>query len=133
MIKEEIKQFILDVFNKTIGNIENVTPEICARYFSQDYIQYVDGRALTFNEFVAHMNTLKKVMTSIKIDFKHILIDGNKVATLHIVNGIKKNGDKVKAQVNAIIEIRDKKIVMCDELTHILEGNKSDHDLGSRY
>lgn len=36
------------------------------------------------------------------------------------------------AQVNALMQIEDGKIVLCDELTHIIHGDASDKDLGSR-
>lgn len=133
MTQDELKQFVLEVFNNTIGNINNVNKEICAKYFSEDYIQYVDGKTLTFHGFVNHMNALKDVMSSITITFKHMLVDDDKVATVHIVDGMKRDGQAIKAQVNAVFQIRDKKIVMCNELTHILEGEKSDQDLGSRH
>ena len=78
------------------------------------------------------MRALKRVMKSLKVTFRYLIAEGDKVATVHIVEGEKTNGTKIKAQVNAVSQIRDGKVVHCDELTHLYQGDKEDKDLGSR-
>lgn len=132
MTPNEIKKFIQEAFLNVIEDM-NATEETYTKYFSKDYIQYVDGKKLTYADFVAHMKAQKSVMKSAKITFKHMLVEGDKIATVHLVYGIKKDGSVIEAQVNALFQIKNSKIVLCDELTHLIKGEKSDKDLGSRY
>lgn len=132
MTTTKIKQFIQETFLNVIENM-NATEKTYAKYFSKDYIQYVDGKKLNYSDFVTHMKAQKSVMKSIKVTFKHIVAEGDKLATIHIVNGIKKDGSRIEAQVNALFQIKNNKIILCDELTHLIKGEKSDRDLGSRH
>ncbi len=125
------KQFIRNVFSNVVENM-HATEATYATYFSKTYVQYVDGEKLNYADFVAHMKAQKNVMQSVKITVKHIVVEGDKVATIHVIDGVKKNKTRVKAQVNALFQIKDGKIILCDELTHLIAGEKSDKDLGSR-
>lgn len=131
MTPVETKQWIRDLFLNVLEN-PGATEATYAQYFSPDYVQHVDGKTLHFNDFVAHMKALKATMETILVTFDHILVDGDKVCTVHRVNGVKKNGVEIEAKVIALFQIKDKKIILCDELTRIVKGEKSDSDLGSR-
>src|SRR5579862_8411692 len=99
MTPTETKKFIRETFMSVLENM-NATEEIYSKYFSKDYIQYVNGKTLNYNDFVAHMKTLKAVMKSIKVSFKHIIVEDDKVVTIHLIDGIKKDGGIIEAQVN---------------------------------
>ena len=62
-----------------------------------------------------------------------MIVEEDHVATIHIVDAIKNNDEIIKVQVNALMQIKDKKIILCDELTYLIRGEKSDKDLGSRH
>ena len=62
-----------------------------------------------------------------------MLQEGNKVSTVHYVEAIKHDGNKVEAKVMALFQFEDDKIIQCDELTLITVGSKEDRDLGSRH
>lgn len=132
LTSNETKIFVQEVFSNTIENMD-ATEETYAKYFSKDYVQYVDGKTLRYNDFVAHMKTQKSILKLAKVTFKYMLVEGDTVATIHFVHGLKKDGGIIEAQVNALFRIKDKKIVLCDELTHLIKGEKSDRDLGSRH
>lgn len=132
MTSNEIKNFIQQVFQQAVEDM-NATEVTYSKYFSKDYIQHVDGKKLTYSDFVAHMKTLKSVMKSIKVTFKYLLAEGDKVATVHLIDGVKKDGSIVRAQVNALFQISANKIVLCDELTRLIQGDESDEDLSSRH
>lgn len=125
--KQLIKNMFHDVFEDT--NASEITYE---KYFSKDYVQYVDGKTLNYDDFVNHMRALKSALKSAKITFKYIVGEGDKVATIHIAQGIKKNGGTVETQVNAFFQIKNNKIILCDELTRLIKGEETDKDLGSR-
>lgn len=66
----------------------DATEKTYSKYFSKYYQQYVNGKKLNYDAFVAHMKDQKNVMQSIKITFKYIVVDEDNVATVHIINGI---------------------------------------------
>lgn len=130
MSPSEMKEFIREVFTNVMENMQ-ATEETYAKYFSKDYVQYVDGKTLNYNQFVAHMKKQKEVFKSAKITFKYIIVEGDKIATIHVGNAVKKDGGIVEAQLNAVFQVKDGKLVLCDELSHLIKGEKSDSDLGS--
>lgn len=132
MPSKDLKAWIKEVFANVVENM-NPVESTYSKYFSEDYVQYVDGKTLTYEDFVAHMKAQKAVMRSVTITFKQIVVEGNRIATIHYAEGIKKDGSEIKAQVNAVFEVENGKIISCDELTRLIKGDKSDKDLGSRY
>ena len=131
MTPDESKEFIQEVFRNVIEN-RNANEEIYSQYFSPNYTQYVDGKILNYTDFVSHMTAQKTVIASAKVNFKYIISEGDKIATVHTVEAVKHNGNLIEAQVNALFQIENRKILSCDELTHLIKGEKSDRDLGSR-
>lgn len=51
---------------------------------------------------------------------------------LQLIQTIKRDGNEAPAQVNAIFQIKDGKIIECDELIFLINGTAADRDLGSR-
>jgi hypothetical protein len=108
------------------------TEEDFARYHTKDYIQHVDGKVLNFEQYVVHRKALQKTVKSVQVVFHDMIVSGNKVVTRHTAHAKKNDGKQIELQVIAIFEVRDGKIASCHELTHLLKGEKSDRDLGSR-
>ncbi len=131
MSPKEMKKFIQEVFINLIEN-RDADEKTYAKYFSKDYIQYVDGKVLDYDHFVKHMKALADTIKSAKVTFKHIVSENDKVATIHRVNAVKHDGSQIEVQVNALFQIKNNKIILCDELTYLIQGEKSDKDLASR-
>lgn len=124
------KQIIQDALTNVVENM-NLSEKTISKYFSTDYKQYVDGKFLNYNDFISHMIKQKSLLSSAKVTIKQIIVEKNKVSTIHIVDAIKKDGGVVKVQVNAFYILKNNKIILVDELTHVINGEKSDKDLGS--
>lgn len=116
---------------KVSTNLEATEADF-ARYHSKDYIQYVDGKVLNYENYVTHRKALQKTIKSLKVVFHDLIIQGNKVVTRHTAYGVKKDNKEIELQVIAIFEIQDGKIISCHELTHLAKGERPDRDLGSR-
>lgn len=116
MLSNDVKQFVKNALVDVVESM-SVAEETYVKYFSKQYVQHVDGKTLDYSQLIAHMNAQKSILKSAKITFKHFIAEGNKVSSAHIVDAVKKNGGIIKAQVNALIELKDGKIVLCDELT----------------
>ncbi len=131
MTPDEVRQFLKEAFAAIIENMA-AGEEDYAQYFSPDYVQHVDGKVLDYDGFVAHMAKQKSVLESTRVTFKRIIVEGDQAATVHMIHAVKKDGGVVEGQVNAFWQIKDRKIVLCDELTHMISGDEADRDLGSR-
>jgi limonene-1,2-epoxide hydrolase len=125
------KELVLNAFRNVLEN-PNATLCDLEKYFSVEYKQSVDGKALDYSAFTEHFIALTKAVRSFNVDVRDIMSEGNRVFTHHVVHMIKNNGDEVVMKVLALFDVEDGKIIACDELTHILKGNSEDHDLGSR-
>lgn len=124
------KNFIERVFKEVIEDL-NANEKTISQYFSPDYIQQVDGHRLNYEDFVQHMIVQKSLMNSIMVSIERCIIEGNAICTVHRVDAIKKNGEKIAVKVIAYFEVENKKIRLCDELTHLLEGDKKNQNIGS--
>ncbi|HGV3502217.1 nuclear transport factor 2 family protein [Providencia rettgeri] len=122
-----VKQALDSVLGTQIGSLS-----VIEQFFSRDYIQIVDGKEIGFDEFVAHMKVLEEATESITITIKSIAEGDNCVHTQHIAKAMKKDGSYSEYEVFACFTILDNKIVRCEELTRMTQGNKHDSDLGSR-
>jgi ketosteroid isomerase-like protein len=124
------RNFIEKVFKEVIENID-ADEKTISQYFSPDYIQHVDGYKLNYENFVQHMMVQKSLLTYAKITIEHCVIEGNAICTVHKVDAIKKNGNKIAIKVIAYFEIEAGKIILCDELTFLLNGEDEDQNIGS--
>lgn len=125
--RQLVRQALDSVLGKQIGSIP-----VIEQFFSRNYIQVVDGKEIDFDEFVAHMKVLKEATESITITIKSIAEGDHSVHTQHFAKALKKDGSYSEYEVFACFTILDNKIVRCEELTRMIQGGKSDRDLGSR-
>ena len=124
------QNFIERVFKDVIEDL-TADENVIAKYFSPSYIQYVDGETLDYKQFIDHMKYQKSILSSVKVSIESCCCEENKICTAHIVDAMKKNGDRVSIKVIAIFETKEGKIVLCDELTHLIKGAPEDQNIGS--
>lgn len=132
MTTEDRKKYIRTMFAEVLEN-QNASIETYEKYFAKDYIQHVDGKTINYAQFVAHMTALKSSVQNIRVDFKRIIAENNNIISIHHVHATKQDGNQIEAKVIAHFQLRDDKIILCDELTHLLKGEHADKDLGSRH
>lgn len=128
--ENSMKDFIEKTFEDVIENMQ-ADEEIISQYFSTDYIQYVDGHMLDYPGFIQHMKKQKTLINSAKVTIDHCVAEKNKICTIHRVDIDKKNNEKISVKVIAYFEIENGKIILCDELTKLLQGGEEDHNIGS--
>lgn len=127
---EKNKALIKSSFSALFDKLED-NEEVVSQFFDKDYKQIVDGKELDYQGFIQHIKVLFSRLKSCRIEFEHIVAEGDKVCTIHYPIAVNKNGSAIKVQVNALFQIRDNKIILCHELTHLLEGEEKDRNLGS--
>jgi len=104
-----------------------------AQYFAPNYQQTVNGLELDYAEFVTHVAKLKKDTKNRRITILACAAEGEHVFTHHQVNADKTNGESVMFEVIANFTLTEGKIVRCQELTRMIQGQAQDEDLGSRH
>lgn len=125
-----MEDFIKALFRDTIEN-KNYDEKLIDKYFSEDYVQMVDDQTLDFDTFKKHIRKLKDKLQQADVQFSNIASNETSVFTKHYVNSILKNGETVKHKVFAEFQIKNGKVIQCDEMTLLIEGNKSESNLGS--
>lgn len=127
------KKALLQEMFKSVFEKDEFDLALVHKYFHSDYEQFVDGKSLNRDDFIEHMKALKSALKDVSITFKHLVAEGNAVYSLHIAEGTKPDGRRIKAQVNAYFQFEGNQLIFCDELTHMIEGEEADRDLGSRH
>ncbi|MDR6545161.1 putative SnoaL-like aldol condensation-catalyzing enzyme [Chryseobacterium rhizosphaerae] len=125
-----MKHFIQQVFSEVLEN-PVFDQSAIEKYFSKQYVQFVDHAQLDYNEFVLHIKKLKEKVAEQKLEIINSAENGNTIFIKHIATSVLKDGSTVLHKVLAEFTIQDGKIIQCDELTFLLEGNHSAKRLGS--
>jgi hypothetical protein len=128
MTDKQLIKDMLNVFADTTKSIEEL-----AKYFSPNFIQVSDGHSLGYKDFLVHVGELRNVMKSINFKIEQIASENGLVATHHIATGIKQNGKTVKTEFFAFFTLKDNKIVNCQEVSRMLQGENEDKDLSYRH
>lgn len=131
MNSAQARQFLTQVFHSLFDPA--VSAEETGRYFAPGYQQHADGKVLDHAMFVEHARILKSTLQSASVSFGNIVAGDDALASWHIVEAIKHNGQRLRVKVIALYELEDGLIARVDELTHLLAGEESDRDLGSRH
>lgn len=121
---KQIVEKMFQVFADTHSNLTNFS-----NYLSSNYIQNADGHTINYQGFLAHVQGLHSAMKSIHFTFEQIVAEGDIVATHHIANGIKKNGQRVKTEFFSFFTVKNHKITECQEVSRMIEGTSEDQDL----
>ncbi|WP_154836940.1 nuclear transport factor 2 family protein [Staphylococcus sp. Marseille-Q1834] len=118
MNKESLKVTIEQLYEDILINLD--TKKINS-YFAPNYIQTTDHQTSNINEFTAHLEKLKEIVSTLSIDsFKTMLIDEtqNIVFLRYDVVVEKKDGFIGKIEVYAEFTFNENgKVVSCNELT----------------
>ena len=123
--KEILRKAFNEVFESSSANEESI-----AKFFDEKYQQWVDGNELDFKGFAKHVQSQKHRVEHVSFDFKSMVAEGDKVATIHHINAITKEGDSVKGRVCAQFTFSNGKIIRCEELTFFDQVKDKDKDLG---
>lgn len=118
MSPTESKQWIQEALHYGF----NMQTQDYTKYMSTDYIEHIDGKVFNFQQWLHHMKSLKSLMKSYELTFDEIVTEGNKIATSYVVHATKKDDSKIDIRILAIFKLKNKKMVYCDELTHIIKG-----------
>ncbi|MFW5393018.1 nuclear transport factor 2 family protein [Yersinia sp. 2544 StPb PI] len=130
MNSQQAKQFLQQVFTALVDS--SYSTQDVAAFFSTDYQQQADGNQLDYEAFIRHVQVLKSTLASGTITLEKVMSDGDQIASVHLVDVVKKSGQRVLMKVIAFYRIEHGLIQCVEELTHLIHGETQDRDLGSR-
>lgn len=125
-----LKAFLREAFTRVMEDLEPVDSAY-GSYFARDYVQHADGRTLDFDRFVAHLKARKQDLRSLTVRFEQMIVEDDRIATIHVARAIHKDGHPVEARVHAVFQVRGGRIVQCEELTRQLQGEPAEVSPGS--
>ncbi|MEM9634768.1 MAG: nuclear transport factor 2 family protein [Pseudomonadota bacterium] len=128
---EAARAFLVEAF-ADLFDPNNDALDTAKKYMTPDYLQLVDGAMLDFEGFVNHLEVLHSSLSRAEFTFETVIASGNTISDIHIVDAVKKDGSTLRTKVIAFYHMRGEQIEKIDELTHMLEGDIEDGDLGSR-
>jgi len=99
-------------------------------YFSPQYVQVVNNTVLDFEGFKQHIKKLKEVVDTIRLEILQTGVGKDCVFTKHKVEVILKDQSAHTYKVMAEFVFHEGKIIRCEELTYLVEGEAS-YNLGA--
>ena len=109
----------------------NDNDALISEFFTEDYVQWVDGKQIDRKGFQQHLTALKAKVESCDFQFLSLFSQDNQVHSTHIVTAYKRNKQTSRIKVIANITFREGRICACEELTYVLVGANTDHNLGA--
>ncbi|CAM4518145.1 hypothetical protein P4H94_15150 [Paenibacillus macerans] len=131
MTNEEARQKVQQVMEALFD--PNVTAEEVGSYFNPRYVQDANGVVLDHKGFVDHARALKSTLKSGKVRIDKMFVDGQVMVSVHYVDAVKQDDSQLTMKVIACFEVDENGLfINTDELTHLVQGDAADRDLGSR-
>lgn len=124
-------QSVIDALQEIICSPEHDEQKI-AQYFAADYRQIVDGKSLSYDDFINHMSALKAQTQKMHLTVKAAVGEGDTVFTQHYVKVEKNETEWSEFEVFARFTLLAGKIHRCEEVTRMIHGVSEDSDFGSR-
>ncbi|MEM6890754.1 MAG: hypothetical protein AAF636_21865 [Pseudomonadota bacterium] len=125
--RESLAEAFADLFGP--NNDALVTAK---KYMTPDYTQCVDGVVLDFEGFVKHLKTLQSTFRMVDFTFEKVVASGTTILDIHIVDAVKKGRVDNPDEGHSVPSYAWEQIERIDELTHLIEGDAEDRNLGSR-
>ncbi|PTS98553.1 nuclear transport factor 2 family protein [Pedobacter sp. HMWF019] len=126
--KAIFKELFQDMFANQVYN-----ESVISHYFTPEYRQEVDGKILIYEQFCKHIMVQKEVVASMTFEFQTLIEERNILFSNHIATIKMKNGENLEIRIIGEFHFINGKINYCNELTHMISGDSSNKDLGSRH
>lgn len=123
--REFLENMVKDCFIEPSASIR----EVASRYMSLDFSQTTDGKSITRDEQIAHMEYLQENIASLEFNIQQVVYDGEWLAERHIGRATFKNGRRVESEVSTFFRIIEGKITETHEVTRPMTGNENDRGI----
>ena len=106
-------------------------PDQIPALFTDDYVQTTNGSTSDRKEFEAHIRHVAHVVQSLDFEVLAVVQQGNNFADRHLVHLVYQDGRRAAIEVFLFGEVFEGRLRRVHEVTRVLSGDKSLHDLGT--
>ncbi|QQE78333.1 nuclear transport factor 2 family protein [Alicyclobacillus sp. SO9] len=103
--------------------------KVADNYMAQNYTQTTDGKSVTRDEQIAHLEYVQEHMLSMEFNIQQVVYDGEWLAERHIGKSVFNDGRTVESEVSTFFRIVDGKIVETHEITRPMSNDESDRSI----
>lgn len=126
---DRMEKLVREMLHQIIEN-KVYDEQLIATYFSPQYVQVVNDTVLDFEGFKQHIKKLKEVVHTIRLEILQTGEGKDCVFTKHKVEVLLKDQSTHTYKVMAEFLFQEGKIIRCEELTYLVEGEAS-YNLGA--
>ncbi|MBL7481403.1 nuclear transport factor 2 family protein [Legionella bononiensis] len=114
---------------ESVYDPRNDVSTVIKQYFHPNYTQCINGVEMSYDDYISHVKEQKQNMQINKIDYKHVLEDGDEVFALYYPRGTNNEGLLVEAEVIAYFRFEEQKLNRIHGQVRLIVGNLSDVDM----
>jgi len=130
--------YLRHIFTAVVCDTSPNSIAVVEKYFAENFVQHVDGKTLTYDDFVQHMKAQKsKIEPSVTITW-HELHASKHDSVVHIISHhsvsatMKSDSSPIEGSVVMLAKINEEgKIFQVNEHSHISKGSVAAQDIGS--
>lgn len=96
------------------------------KYLTLDAVHVADGKPVSREEHIHHLEYLQKNIASISFDIQQVAFDGEWLAERHVGRTILKDGKEFDSEVAVFFHLKGGKVDRSFEITRPLSGDEAD-------
>jgi hypothetical protein len=100
-----------------------------SKYVASNLTAHVDGKTFGYQQWVAHVQTVKAATKSMRVSYKAIAAERDIVSVNYVIHLVKPDGSELDLQVLEMFWLHNGKIVYVDMFSRVVSGNAADAGL----
>lgn len=100
-----------------------------SKYVASNLSAHVDGKTFDYQQWVAHMQTVKAATKSMRVSYKAMAAERDIVSVNYVIHLVKPDGSELDLQVLEMFWLHNGKIVYVDMFSRVVNGNAADAGL----
>lgn len=100
-----------------------------SKYVASNLMAHVDGKTFDYQQWVAHVQTVKAATKSMRVSYKAIAAERDIVSVNYMIHLVKSDGGELDLQVLEMFWLHNGKIVYVDMFSRVVSGDTADAGL----
>jgi hypothetical protein len=100
-----------------------------SKYVARNLMAHVDDKTFDYQQWVAHVQTVKAATKSMRVAIKAMTAEGDIVNANFVIHVVKPDGSELDMQVLEMFWLHNGKIVYVDMFSRIISGDSADAGL----
>ena len=130
---QEKLEFFLECWTQVFVKADEPPEATVDKYFAEDYYFFVNGHVLDFDDMVSRATKMREDIESASIRVIESVGEGSKLAEIHEVDVVTKDGAKSTVRLHNFLEFSGNKIKQVLSLTRNSNADARHADIASRH